>query len=130
MSAFRLIVLCLISAPVFSKDEAEDSAWLSINHSKDALQQRGEQNVLMWLVAPQIPNSVREFLDRIGIEYSEIHEAQFRKVAERHGIKFESQETSGSDAVAVVRRHPARSSEVSRRPPGPECPDALKQDFD
>jgi hypothetical protein len=31
------------------------------------LQQRGEQNILMWIVAPQIPNSVREFLDRLGI---------------------------------------------------------------
>src|SRR5216683_467067 len=61
----------------------EDASQLA--RYKDALQQRGEQNILMWLVAPQIPNSVREFLDRIGIEYSEIHEAQFRKTAERHG---------------------------------------------
>ena len=56
---------------------------------KDALEARGERNILMWLVAPQIPNSVREFLDRIGIEYSEIHEAQLRRVAERHGVTIE-----------------------------------------
>ena len=37
---------------------------------KDELDRRGEKNILMWLVAPQVPNSVREFLDRIGIEYS------------------------------------------------------------
>ena len=53
---------------------------------KDELDRQGERNVLMWLVAPQIPNSVREFLDRIGIEYSEVHEAEFRRVAERHGV--------------------------------------------
>lgn len=53
---------------------------------KDALEAKGVENILMWLVATQIPNSVREFLDRFGIEYSEIHEAQFRRVAERHGI--------------------------------------------
>lgn len=55
---------------------------------KEALEAKGEKNILMWLVAPQIPGSVREFLDRIGIEYTEIHEAQFRRIAERHGIPF------------------------------------------
>jgi RecB family endonuclease NucS len=33
---------------------------------KEALEAKGETNILMWLVAQQIPNSVREFLDRIG----------------------------------------------------------------
>ena len=86
----------------------------------------------MWLVAPQIPNSVREFLDRIGIEYSEIHEAQFRRIAERHGIKLDNQEDSGADAVAVVRSRPTRPSDGSRRPPGPdpECPYTLNENFD
>jgi RecB family endonuclease NucS len=51
---------------------------------KDELISREKKHILMWLVAPQISNSVREFLDRIGIEYSEIHEAEFRHVAERH----------------------------------------------
>jgi hypothetical protein len=51
---------------------------------KDELRSRGESDILMWLVAPQIPNSVREFLDRIGIEYSEIHVAEFQRVANRH----------------------------------------------
>ena len=56
---------------------------------KEALEAKGERNILMWLVAPHIPSSVREFLDRIGIEYSEIHEAQLRRVAERNGIVIE-----------------------------------------
>ena len=53
---------------------------------KDELRSRGENHILMWLVAPQVSNSIREFLDRIGIEYSEIHETEFQRVAERHGV--------------------------------------------
>jgi hypothetical protein len=52
---------------------------------RDEMVSRGEKHILMWLVAPQIPASVREFLDRIGIQYTEIHEAEFRCVADRHG---------------------------------------------
>lgn len=63
---------------------------------KDELQRRGQRSVLMWLVAPQIPTSVREFLDRIGIEYSEIHISEFRQVAERHDVPL------GSDQDAVA----------------------------
>ncbi|MGB7759068.1 MAG: endonuclease NucS domain-containing protein [Bryobacteraceae bacterium] len=58
---------------------------------KDELQNRGETHILMWLVAPHIPQSVREFLDRIGIEYSEIHVPEFRRVAERHGEPIHSE---------------------------------------
>ena len=48
---------------------------------KEELQRLGEQRILMWLVSPLIPRSVREFLDHIGIEYSEIHPAEFKMVA-------------------------------------------------
>lgn len=58
---------------------------------KDELLNRGERHILMWLVAPQIPQSVREFLDRIGIEYTEIHVPEFRRVAERHGEPIHSE---------------------------------------
>jgi hypothetical protein len=44
----------------------------------------------MWLVAPQIPSFVREFLDRIGIEYSEVHDVQLRSIADRRGITIET----------------------------------------
>lgn len=57
---------------------------------KDALEERGESNVLMWLVATVIPKSVAEFLDRIGIEHTEIHEAEYRQVVKRRNIKIES----------------------------------------
>jgi len=61
---------------------------------KDELLNRGEKHVLMWLVAPQLPGSVREFLDRIGIEYTEIHEAQYRRVAERRGLSMHGEATT------------------------------------
>jgi hypothetical protein len=68
---------------------------------KDELHSRGEKHILMWLVAPQVPNSVREFLDRIGIEYSEIHTTEFRRVAEHHGVLIAS-ETSPQQPVGCV----------------------------
>ena len=67
---------------------------------RDEMLSRGEKHVLMWLVAPQIPNHVREFLDRIGIEYSEIHEAEFRRAAERHGSAFGGAHATDSHGVS------------------------------
>ncbi|MDI1304220.1 MAG: endonuclease NucS, partial [bacterium] len=58
----------------------------------DALKIQGVSNILMWLVATDIPNSVREFLDRIGIEYTEIHESEYRIVAVRHNEIIDKQE--------------------------------------
>ena len=97
---------------------------------KDALVQRGERNLLMWLVAPHIPNSVREFLDRIGIEYSEIHEAQFRRVAERHDVKLQTEEIPTPKVKAS--KNQARSFSELRRVRGPraECPYKLNAEFD
>ncbi len=57
----------------------------------DALREKNTGNVQMWLVAPSIPRSIRDFLDQIGIEYTEIHEAEFRKVAARNGYAFASE---------------------------------------
>jgi hypothetical protein len=60
----------------------------------DVLREKNSTNVQMWLVAPSIPRSVRDFLDQIGIEYTEIHEAEFRKVAARNGYTFESEKSN------------------------------------
>jgi hypothetical protein len=51
---------------------------------KEALEQGGHTRVLMWLVATLIPRPVRDFMDQIGIEYTEIHEAEYKAVAHRH----------------------------------------------
>jgi hypothetical protein len=67
----------------------------------DALREERATNVQMWLVAPSIPRSVRDFLDQIGIEYTEIHEAEFRKVAARNGYTFASE---GMTAPAAKER--------------------------
>ena len=57
---------------------------------KEELVRRGERNVLMWLVAPQISNTVRDFLDRFGIEHTEIHFAEFYQVAERNNVPLQA----------------------------------------
>jgi hypothetical protein len=75
---------------------------------KDELERRGEKNILMWLVARHIPNSVREFLDQIGIEYSEIHVAEFRRVAERHGVVPPSEPNPPEPPVEPPQRTPPR----------------------
>lgn len=54
----------------------------------DALKMKGEKNIILWLVATNIPHSVRELLDNIGIEHTEIHENEYYRVAERLGYKF------------------------------------------
>lgn len=58
---------------------------------KDELEHRGDEKVLMWLVAPNIPKSVCDFLERIAIQYSEIHFVEFRRAAQRHGIPLPSE---------------------------------------
>jgi hypothetical protein len=76
---------------------------------KEELQRRGERNILMWLVAPLIPRPVRDFLDHIGIQYSEIHEVEFRMVAERHDIGLATQ--SGNSAAEAAE---AASGELQK----------------
>jgi hypothetical protein len=78
---------------------------------KNELRNRGEIHILMWLVAPHIPHSVREFLDRIGIEYTEIHVPEFRRIAERHGKTIHS-EVPGLHSTSTVSRRRTRA--VSR----------------
>jgi hypothetical protein len=62
----------------------------------------------MWLVSPSIPRSVRDFLDQIGIEYTEIHEAEFRKVAACRGYSF-----VGVDVISQADSSPASAKTLS-----------------
>jgi AAA domain/Endonuclease NucS len=68
---------------------------------RDELRRLGHGNVVMWLVAPQIPHSVREFLDDKGIQYTEINVAEFRRVAERHEFVIKSEAGPGKFGVGV-----------------------------
>ena len=83
---------------------------------KDELRHQGGGDILMWLVAPSVSHSVREFLDRIGIEYSEIHAAEFLRVAARHNavisapapLPIESSETY----YRAANRNPTKHQDV------------------
>ncbi|MCL5279521.1 MAG: hypothetical protein M1376_06410 [Planctomycetes bacterium] len=80
---------------------------------KEALNARGIKNILMWLVAPLVPGAIREFLDGIGIEYSEIHEATFKEVAERHAYALRDHApTLGSAKQADTFRNPKTNAAV------------------
>jgi endonuclease NucS-like protein len=97
-------VLMELKAVVARYDNADQ-----LGRYKEALEAKGETNILMWLVAPHIPHSVKEMLERIGIEYNEIHENEFRRVAARNG--------------RVVEREPSRQAaavedRLGQRPPG------------
>ncbi len=63
----------------------------------DAMNAMGEKDILMWLIAPLIPNSVRDFLDRIGIEHSEIHIAEYRRIAKKYDHKLQSDSQQNID---------------------------------
>lgn len=82
----------------------------------DAMKDLGEKNIVMWLVAPLIPNSVREFLDRIGIEYSEIHVAEYRRVAEKykHKLQSDSQQEIDLNLPQPTKQFLSNSSKAHR----------------
>src|ERR1017187_4809910 len=72
---FKSIILMELKARTLKYDDATQVA-----KYRDELKRNGLKNIVMWLVAPQIPRSVREFLDDKGIEYDEIHVPEFRIV--------------------------------------------------
>jgi hypothetical protein len=57
----------------------------------DELHARGHENVIMSLIAPHIPTSIRHFLDDKGIQYHEIHVSDFKLVARKHGYTIASE---------------------------------------
>jgi len=58
---------------------------------QQALTASRHRNVILWLVAPMIPKQTAGFLDRYGVEHSQIHEAEFQQVAARHDYSFASE---------------------------------------
>jgi hypothetical protein len=123
---FKSTILMELKARTLKYDDATQVARYG-----DELKRNGGRNIIMWLVAPQIPTSVREFLDDKGIEYTEIHFAEFRRVAERHAFLIQS-ETTATQTPAVVPsvarggspfgpelRSPRRTVSVTTVPTGP-----------
>ncbi|MGB8128302.1 MAG: endonuclease NucS domain-containing protein, partial [Candidatus Angelobacter sp.] len=115
---FGWMILVELKARVAKYEDATQLA-----KYKDELARRNQTSVIMWLVAPHIPSSIREFLDGIGIEYTEIHEAQFRRVAQRYGKTFSrdphpeapNAELNGKSKPAKPPSPIVRASNVVRR---------------
>jgi hypothetical protein len=82
---------------------------------KQALEEKSEKNVIMWLVAPIVPKHVADFLDRFGVEHTEIHEAEFRQVAARHNYLFAS-ESLAPNPNASSPTHPANIKASDQEP--------------
>jgi RecB family endonuclease NucS len=83
---FKSTILIELKARTLKYEDATQVA-----KYRDELKRNGCRNIVMWLVAPQIPHSVREFLDDKGIEYTEIHLSEFRRVADRHRFTIKSE---------------------------------------
>jgi hypothetical protein len=61
-----------------------------------------------------IPKQTADFLDRYGVEHSQIHEAEFRQVAARHGYTFTSETKALNQPVVAERKSGGgRSSHAS-----------------
>ena len=90
---------------------------------RDALVAKGESNVLMWIVAPVIPLGLRDFFSHLGIEYSEISESEFRRIAKltigtpamsEGGISAaHTQPDSEGRSVALVQSFPGEEATVA-----------------
>lgn len=74
---------------------------------------------------------MRQFLDGIGIEYSEIHPVQFQRVADRHGIKLEPEVSELPMSDRAVQGGDGRQSPTAHsRIAWVNSPYPLKEDFD
>jgi len=102
----RNVLMELKAVP--AKSEAVDQ----LIRYQEELQRRGEKNLVLWLVATLVPRPVSDLLDRFGIEYKEIHEAEYRSVAERNGFSIRSEmqapdcnrREAGASGILEIRR--------------------------
>jgi hypothetical protein len=86
---------------------------------KDALEERGEKNIILWLVAPKIPKHVADCLDRLEIEHTEVHEAEFRQVAVRYGISMASETPALKDSSTRGQSPTTANGRVAKAESGP-----------
>jgi hypothetical protein len=96
---------------------------------RDELKRNGHKNIVMWLVAVHVPRSVREFLDSLGIEHTEIHVAEFRGIAERHDFPIKDEEASEKLQMptTAAKRKPPSTSVRKRSSPLPGLSEAKKR---
>lgn len=105
---FKSTILMELKARTLKYEDATQVA-----RYRDELKRNGCRNLVMWLVAPLIPSSVREFLDDKGIEYTEIHISEFRRVAERHTFVIQS-ESAATEQPALAAASVGRGGSLSR----------------
>jgi hypothetical protein len=105
---FKSTILMELKARTLKYEDATQVA-----RYRDELKRNGCRNIVMWLVAPQIPTSVRDFLDDKGIEYTEIHIPEFRRVAERHAFVIQS-EAAATEQPAMAAASFGRGGSLSR----------------
>jgi hypothetical protein len=96
---FKSTILMELKARALKYEDATQIA-----RYRDELKRGGHEKVVMWLVAPQVPLSVRDFLDDKGIQYTEINVAEFRRVAERHDFVITSEGRHGTPQAAAEGR--------------------------
>jgi hypothetical protein len=80
---------------------------------QQALEGKGEKNIIMWLVAPLIPKQVADFLDRFGVEHTEIHAAEFRQVASRYGYSFASESVQTKPTATQTGQNNIRPAQLA-----------------
>lgn len=89
---------------------------------RDAMQARGDERIIMWLVAPLIPPSVREFLAHIGIEFTEIHESEFKRVAALREVNIDEKPAVKQHLLAPLDLDKASTRPVTRDEKGTSAP--------
>lgn len=81
---------------------------------RDALADQGCTNVIMWIVAPIIPKGLQEFFAHLGVEYTEIHEAEFKRVAISTGYVLrdskEQNSYTGSSVSSLPTEYPEQAA--------------------
>lgn len=87
----------------------------------NALKDSGQKGIVLWLVATSIQHAVREVLDNVGIEYTEIHPPQYMWVAEKYGVKLRSETPEAEPAGTATAADTATDqAEEDAAPQGPK----------
>ena len=77
---------------------------------RDALKALGSTNVIMLIVSPSIPPGMKEFLSHLGIEYTEIHETEFKRIATVTGYAMRDSTSERHIALAPCEQSRAAAS--------------------
>lgn len=86
-----------------------------------ALENLGVTNILMYVVATEIPRPHRRMLNNAEIECCEISEAEFRRVARKHNYSWLAEEPSPGTSPGRPIRHQATTSPFVVPKPYPDA---------